>query len=132
MAVAVELISVSPVCYEGSAPIDHPDDTPTERVLIDNFVGGAGFTAIAGGQLPSADAANFARSLNEIYYRGQARQFGFWLPLDPSRVNGVAYPVKDLPKREDYQSTADFERAKSDFADALSSQEKHALSGVPL
>lgn len=110
--------------------LDDALEASTEHVLIDNF-GESDFTTIARRKFPSADVANYAKSLNEVYYRGQARQFGFWIPLDPSRVNGVAYPVRDEPKREDFGSSEGFEKARSDFADALSSQEKHALSGVP-
>ena len=73
----------------------------------------------------------YARNLNTIYYSGQAKAFGFWIPLDLSRVNGVAYPVPEEPRREKFKTNEEFEAARGEFADALSSQEKHALSGVP-
>ncbi len=71
-----------------------------------------------------------ARRLNDMYLLGQARVFGFQLPLDPSRVNGVACAVTDEPRREDFPDNVQFEQARSDMADALASQEKHALAGA--
>lgn len=73
-----------------------------------------------------------AKTLDEVYYRSQAKAFGFQLPLDPSRANGVTYPVPEDLRREDFKSNEEFEVARSDQADALSSQEKNALQGVPL
>jgi hypothetical protein len=72
-----------------------------------------------------------SQKLNEVYYRAQAKQLGFEIPLDPGRINGQVYLVPYQPNREEYSNSEEFERAQSDFADALSSQEKYALSGVP-
>jgi|SRR3989344_2836441 len=76
------------------------------------------------------DSASLASKNNIIYLRGQGKAFGFELPLDPSRVNGKPSTPKE-PRREDYSSDEEYEQARSDQADALASQEKHALSGVP-
>ncbi len=82
-------------------------------------------------ELLSEKSTQYSKSLNEAYYRGQAKQLGFWIPLDPGRINGQAYPVPYKPNRADYPSEEKYEQAQSNFADALSSQEKHSLSGVP-
>lgn len=84
------------------------------------------------GKIIRRKAVQQAKILDEIYYRGQAKAFGFQLPLDPKRANGVAYPVPENLRREDFKSNEEYEAARSDQADALSSQEKNSLQGVPL
>lgn len=115
--VSADLVQILPL--ELTPPIEI---TPEEGTVVYDSNREAG----------APDFVEYGRRLNEIYYRGQANAFGFQLPLDPSRANGIAYPVPEDLRREDFKSNEEFEAARSDQADALSSQEKNALQGVPL